>query len=95
MKKISLIILIFVVSISFNACGGGGGDSSSSSTQTIIDINVKCAGDTQAAIDTYVDLYSGDTIVKDEAGTIIQTYNTASNPSKVCLVNGKAHIVRP
>lgn len=91
MKKFNYI---FVIAIAFfiNACGG---DGSSAFTQETIDINVSCVTSPSSSdIDTYLTLESGDSIVKDEDGTVVSTYHNSDGDKKVCLNSGKAHIVK-
>lgn len=97
MKKIYSLILLIAVSLSFTACGGGGGGSSFK--QTTVNITVAClttspATPTSAQIATYQELFSGDSIVKDNPSTVVQIYTPVGQNSRVCLESGAAHIVR-
>ncbi len=98
MKKILSIILPIIIAISFTACGGGGGGDSSFK-QTTVNITVACttvspASPSAADIATYQELFSGDSIVKDETPTKVQIYTPVGANSRVCLESGSAHIVR-
>ena len=65
------------------------------STISNININVNCT-DTSTASDivNYVTTVAGDSIVQDETNSTIALFIDAKNTKKICLVNGKAHIVR-
>ena len=97
MKKSTLIILTTVLMLlSFNACGGGSSSTAESiPTQTTINISTYCVVDpTIQAISTYIEVEAGDTIVRDENNTVIDTYSDSLGTLRVCLVSGSAHIVR-
>lgn len=92
MKKIVSIMSI-VVAIVINGCGGGG------SSPTLIDITTSCTTVSPAVpssvdIATYHELLSGDIIVNDTVGAIVQIYTPVGVNSRVCLESGTAHIVR-
>ena len=93
MKNFLSIILFTTTAVFFSACGGGGGDASFENAT--VDITVACTTTPTATdIATYHELLSGDTIVKDQAGTIVQIYSPVGQNQRVCLENGAAHIVR-
>ena len=87
--------LTLLILASFTACGGGSDDASFKNSETMIDIDTNCTvSPTQTDIDTYIPVYSGDVIVKDDDNTTISIYHDINNTKKVCLVSGLAHIIR-
>ena len=101
MKKLLSILLVITISITFVACGGGGGGSGGGGTppSSNVSITVSCttvspASPTTSDISTYHEVFSGDSIVQDNASTIIQIYTPIGSNSRVCLQSGSAHIVR-
>jgi len=93
--KLKIVTLTTVVSfLFFIGCGGGGGDASFSNGQTMIDINVTCIDANVTALGTYIPLQSGDAIVKDDGNTTVKIYHDVNGTKLVCLVSGKAHILR-
>jgi hypothetical protein len=59
-----------------------------------IDIDVNCTvAPNQTTINTYIPVYSGDVIVKDDDNTSI-IYHDINGTKKVCLVSGSAHIIK-
>lgn len=97
MKKLYSLILLAFISVGFVACGGGGGSSSFSNQQ--VDITIAClttppASPTTVQISTYHELFTGDKIVQDQAGTVLQYYTPVGQNTRVCLESGAAHIVR-
>ena len=95
-KRISLLVV--ALAFMFNACGGGSDSTQApivNATQTTIDISRYCvANPTAQAIGTYLEIEAGDTIVKDENVTVVETYSDTSGKLRVCLVSGSAHLVR-
>ena len=96
MKRRTLIILTTVLMVlSFNACGSSSSSETISTTQTAIEISTYCVSNpTLQAISTYTEIKAGDTVVRDENNTIIDTYSDSTGILRVCLVSGSAHIVR-
>lgn len=100
MRKNLILTIVTIIAVSvFSGCGNtdeGHFDSSSStnnnSNTITIAIDVACT--TPATISSYIELKSGDTIVKNSDGTSIETYHDANGAKKVCLVSGSASIVR-
>lgn len=97
-KNLILIIVTIIVVSVFSGCGNTDeasfetSSSSSGSSTITIAIDVTCT--TPATIDTYIELKSGDTIVKNSDNTSIETYHDATGAKKVCLVSGSASIIR-
>ena len=92
MKNKLIVALIFtmIISISFNACSN-----SSEDKVTEIDINVKCLPNpTGTDIENHISLLEKDSVVKDEDNTTVSIYYDTQGTKKVCLVEGKAHILR-
>ena len=71
--------------------GCGGSDSSFEAGDDKTAIDIECDGNDIA---DYIDLKSGDTIVKEDDNTVISTYHNDEGSKKVCLQSGSAHIVR-
>ena len=97
LSKILISTVVIVIAISFNACSDFPytQDDDNSVTTTIIPIDVNCtATSTAADIDTYITTIAGDSIVQDETNTTISMFIDATDAKKVCLVSGKAHILR-
>ncbi len=96
MKNILLITFTIFISLSFTACGGSSDGGEIVEVQKAsINIDTYCVDNpTLQAIETYEILQSGDTLVKDENGTVVETYHDENDNKKVCLVNGSAHILR-
>ena len=56
---------------------------------------MECVVDaTTSDIENYISLESGDTIIKDEDNTTLSIFYDAEGNEKVCLVEGKAHILK-
>ena len=93
-NKILLLILTFITSISFIACGGS--DASFSDSETKVDITIPCiTTPTATDIANYITLNSGDTIVQTTTtNTVISTYHDTDGVKKVCLVSGSAYILK-
>lgn len=87
LSTISIISTAFI----FNACGGSD-EASFKESNTIVPINITCT--TPATIDTYIELQSNDTIVKNQENTKVEIYHDVNGLKKVCLVSGSASIVR-
>ena len=90
-KYLKYVLALFVV-ITFTACGGGGSGGSAEFSGTTQEIDVVlCSSGT---IDTYTELLSGDTIVKLEDPTVINTYHDIDGNKLICVDTGSAKIVR-
>ena len=96
MIKIASLSLLTLATLSFTACGGGSDDASFKNSETMIDIDVNCTvgTQTQTTIDTYIPVYSGDVIVKDDENTSVSIYHDINGTKKICLEYGNAHIIR-
>lgn len=92
MNKVLILVLSFIVTILFTACGGEG---SSSFTQERESITSSCVSSPSSNdIDSYHTLNSGDSIVEEEANSTVSTYHSLDGTKKVCLDSGKAYIIR-
>ncbi|NEW59851.1 hypothetical protein GSY74_01030 [Sulfurovum sp. bin170] len=106
MKKIVLILVSAVVTVSFTACGSSNNSTPTEENQPVatstpvvegttlqkIDIDVNCT--TPPAISTYIELQKGDKIVSKEVNTSIRTFHDENDVKSVCLEHGKAYIER-
>ena len=92
LQKLIIILSSLIAVLGLTACGNGGSDASFSDGEQKIDIDINCT--TPAQVETYINLYSGDTIVKKEDNTSISTYHDTNGTKKVCLVSGSAYILR-
>ena len=90
MKNIIALSLLGTLVVLFTACGGG--SDAHFRNANIIPIDVNCT--TPATISTYITLQSDDVIVKEENNTTISIYHDINLNKKVCLVSGKAYIIR-
>ncbi len=90
MKNIFFIIIMGVLtSINFNGCSGEDG------INRVTILVTYCVEDTTSeALESYVKLSSGDSIIRDEDDTVVEIYHGEDNIKRVCLVNGSAHILR-
>lgn len=100
MKKTYLLITLLSVLIAMSGCGNninGFKESNSTTAPTDestekIQIEAKCT--TLPLLIEYVELQSGDTIIRDEDPSSITLYHDENNKKLVCLNSGKAHIER-
>jgi len=96
-NKIKLaVISIFTVSV-FSACSGGGGgsDASFANSEQKDNINIDCILTPNSAdIATYIDLFSGDTIVKVDNNATVSIYHDVTGSKKICRVSGDSYILR-
>ena len=60
-------------------------------TQEKISIDIECSS---ATVDEYLSLQKGDILRKEEKNTTIKTYQNSSGVKKVCIISGKAVIIR-
>jgi len=92
------LVAIITIAISFDACSDSDTKSTDDSNKTVvttIEIDVPCTVDTTTSdIESYITLESGDTIIKDEDNTTVSIFYDAEGNEKVCLVEGKAHLLR-
>ncbi len=94
MKKVNLITLsIITTALFFSACS----DSHFKDAETIIDIDKQCIVDANTTvINDYITMLSGDVLVakEDENQTVIETYHDTNGTKKICIVSGKAYLIR-
>ncbi|CAA6807473.1 MAG: Unknown protein [uncultured Sulfurovum sp.] len=76
-----------------NACGNGEVQVKNTS-EAIEKISIEIPCTTPTTLSNYVELKSGDTIVKDEVSSSIKLYHDENNLKRVCLQSGKAHVER-
>lgn len=95
MKKIISLVLLVSAAVNFTACSSDGGAGFKNAEQ-IISIDIACATNPDATdLSTYIPLLSGDVIVQEEEdNTVISTYHDVDGNKKVCLVSGKAYLIR-
>ena len=97
-NKLLIPAIAGLIAISFSACSDfpySNDDGDNNVTTTTISIDVNCTlNSTAMDIDTYITTISGDVIVQNETNTTISFFQDANSVKKVCLVSGKAHIVR-
>ena len=90
------IILSALLAISFSACS----ESHFKEAETIVNIDIACKVDANSTdISEYITMFSSDALVKAEDAnssieTVVSTYHDANGTKKVCLVSGKAYLVR-
>ena len=99
MKTTYLLITLLGILIAMSGCGNtvNGFNESNTTVPTEensekIQIEVKCT--TPPVLSEYMELQSGDTIIKDEEPSSITLYHDENNEKLVCLNSGKAHIQR-
>lgn len=93
--KIVNSLIMTCITISFTACGGSGGNSAEGFDGNSFEkINISKSCTTPDTIADYITLKSADQIVKDEEGTKVSILHDENSVKKICLNNGKAHIVR-
>lgn len=92
MKNIRMLTLIsfFAMLILFNNCGGS---SSCDVTTEVVAVDTVC-NDDRDAIASYIPLYSGDIVTRDEENTVIKIYHNQDNERVACVVSGQASIIR-
>lgn len=96
-NKINLAVISIFTALVFAACGGGGGgsDASFSNAQQKDDINIACKTNPDTSdIATYIDLFSGDIIVKVDNNATVSIYHDVNGTKKVCRVTGSSYILR-
>jgi len=101
MKTINLLtitkltVISIFTTILFTSCDGGGSDASFSNGEQKDDISIDCVTTPNSSnIDTYIDLYSGDTIVKIDENASISIYHDINGTKKVCKETGSSYILR-
>lgn len=92
--KVIKTLLLSITAISFIACRGGDNKVEGFDGNSYEEINISKACTTPASVTDYIELKSGDQIVKDEENTIVSIFHDENNIKKVCLKNGTAHINR-
>lgn len=106
MKYIKLILLSITLSTLIIGCGDGGSGSfvdengnitpttnnNNSSSSTGVTTSTEDIALSQC--ETYTTLQTGDTIVKDEANTIVKIITASDGTKKACYSSGEAHIQR-
>lgn len=91
MKNKIYTSLAFLFSLSFIGCG----NSTAKQQEIAIAITTYCVENPSLlAIDTYMQLQTGDVIVKNEDETLVKTYADTAGTLRVCLVSGSANIIR-
>lgn len=93
-KKVIKTLLILTTSISFMACGGGSNTVEGFDGNSYEEINISKVCTSPDTVDDYIELKSGDQIVKDSEGTEISILHDENSVKKVCLKSGTAHINR-
>ena len=93
MKKYLLIITVLTLSVLLTACGGGGGTSDEAIGGISGGSIVITPCETPHVVANYTLLKSGDTIVKEDDNTTIETFHNVDGNKVVCK-NGNAHILR-
>lgn len=95
MKKNYLLIILLGIGLGLSGCGNGvDGFQESNETVAVEKIGITITCTTPATLSDYIELKSGDTIVKDEESSIIKLYHDENNLKRVCLQSGKAHVER-
>ena len=92
--KVIRTLLLSITAISFIACGGGDNKVEGFDGNSYEEITISKACTTPATIADYIELKSGDQIVKDNENTSITILHDENNIKKVCLKSGTAHINR-
>ena len=95
MKKSYLLTILLGMGLGLSGCGSssvkGFQESDDSVTVEKITISIEC---TTPVMSDYIELKSGDKIVKDEEDSTIKLYHDENNLKRVCIETGKAHIER-
>ena len=94
LNKIKSIIILTIVSLSFIACGDGGSDASFTNTDSTQNTPIDIVCEKDAEIKDYIKLASGDVIVEDDNNATIKIYHDINGTKRVCLISGKAYIIR-
>ena len=90
-KNIILTGLITLSTVSFTACSDG--EVYFQNTSIIIDTDCVVDPDFDD-ISTYITIYSGDVIVKEDMNSSISTYHDITGHKSVCRISGKSYIIR-
>ena len=93
-KKVISTLLILTTSISFMACGGESNTVEGFDGNSYEEINISKVCTSPDTVDDYIELKSGDQIVKDDEGGTISILHDENGLKKICLKSGTAHINR-
>lgn len=94
-SKILIPTLAVIIAASFIACSSSSSSDDKNVAKIVIPIDVNCTATSSTAdIETYITTQAGDSIVQDETNTTVSLFIDATDTKKVCLVSGKAHILR-
>ena len=107
MKNIFLILGVVIMSTSFNACGGNSSPSEDSLESSLEETNSSISREEQfqkigietnctvpVSISDYMEIVKGDQIEESIQNSVIKIYHDENNLKKVCLVLGKAFVLR-
>ena len=99
MRYISILITMLFISLFLSSCGTGGtSEKGNISTVVVLCDNSNSATATNDCGDSsipdyYTCLKDGDTLIEDDANSIVKIIHTPTN-KKVCVQSGTAHIIR-
>jgi len=97
MKRITVLTLMTLVTLSFTSCGKKGGystitdDNIGYQLQTI-PLEAQCNDSNDMS--HYTALQSGDILSKEDNNTLIKIFHAQDNKKVSCVVSGKASIIR-
>ena len=95
LNNIILVGLLALGAVSFTACSEGDGHFKNADSASTIGIDVDCiVNPTSADIATYITIYSGDVIVKEDSNSSVSTYHDVNGNKSVCRVTGNSYILR-
>lgn len=96
MKRSYLAIILVVLGVGLGGCGNSSidGFQELNTTEAVEKIGISITCTTPATLDDYIELKSGDKIVKDKEESSIKLYHDENNLKRVCLQSGEAHIER-
>ena len=96
MKKSYLLTILLGIGLGLSGCGSSSVDgfqeSDDAATVEKIVISIGCT--TPITLSEYIELKSGDKIVKDEEDSTVKLYHDENNLKRVCIETGEAHIER-
>ena len=93
-QKVINTVLMLTTSISFMACGGGSNTVEGFDGNSYEKINISKVCTTPDTVSDYIELKSGDQIVKDDEGTTVSILHDENGLKNICLKSGTAHINR-